>query len=148
MDINTVHFKDMKSNSDIVKILEEVGFEEIEDNNEEYGYLLEPGPTLSQQIRVYIKSEYLYIDLTLSSLNLEVFKQEGPIFYRHGMVVKPRYWYKVKNIIYKKEAGMKEFRNFLLLSICRDSFLDPEERNNYKFGNNRLVDDDYKDWYI
>ncbi len=35
----TVHYKDMISNNDVVKILEEVGFSEMKDN-EEVGYLL------------------------------------------------------------------------------------------------------------
>ena len=37
--MDTMHFKDMISNNDVVKLLEEVGFKEMR-NNEDVGYLL------------------------------------------------------------------------------------------------------------
>jgi hypothetical protein len=53
---------------------------------------------------------------------------------------------------YKKKTGMEDFKNFLLLSICRDSFLDPEEEDVYR---HRIIDGFYikdsegwKEWYL
>jgi hypothetical protein len=50
---------------------------------------------------------------------------------------------------------MEEFKNFLLLSICRDSFLDPEEEEVYEYRIRSRVDEfrireneDWHDWYL
>ena len=129
--MKTINYKDLISNNDVVNLLEEVGFSEMK-GNEDVGYLLKNkkvyyGVCESQDIEVYLKRGYLNIHLTPSYLNLDLYKLDGPAFYYQGKLSQSRSWYCVKKIKYKKEAGMEEFKNFLLLSICRDSFLDPEE---------------------
>ena len=119
----------MISNNDVIKLLkllEEVGFREMK-GNEEVGYLLRYKTGGQKEIEVYLKRGYLNIRLTPFYLNLDLYKLDGPTFYYHGNLNHYRSWYCVKQKKYKKEAGMEEFKNFLLLSICRDSFLDPEE---------------------
>ena len=152
----TVHYKDMISNNDVVKLLEEVGFSEMKDN-EEVGYILKSyyDCRIAQDIEVYLKREYLNIHLTSSYLNLDLYKLDDPTFYYHGNLNHYRSWYCVKQKKYKKEAGMEEFRNFLLLSICRDSFLDPKEEEVYKYRMRSRVDEfrirgneDWHDWYL
>jgi hypothetical protein len=152
--------KDLISNNDVVKLLEEVGFNEIK-NDEDIGYLIKYNrvyygvePRI-QDIEVYLKKGYLNIHLTPAYINLDIYKQEGPTFYYHGTVNHYRSWYRVKSMKYKKEKGIENFRNFLLLSICRDSFLDPEEEDVYRYGNNMNVDefrirenDDWHNWYL
>jgi hypothetical protein len=52
------------------------------------------------------------------------------------------------------ESCMSDFRDFLLLSICRDSFLSPEEEENAyiymrrKDRWNMDYDFEYRDWYV
>lgn len=155
-----MHFKDMISNNDVIKLLEEVGFSEMKDN-EEVGYLLKNknvyyGVRGSQDIEVYLKRGHLNIHLTSLYLNLDLYKLvEGPTFYYHGNLGNNRSGYCVKKMKYKKEVGMEEFKNFLLLSICRDSFLDPEEEEVYKYRMRPRVDEfrirgyeDWHDWYL
>ena len=150
----TVHYKDMISNNDVVKLLEEVGFSEIK-GNEDVGYLLRY-KTGGQDIEVYLKRGYLNIHLTPLYLNLDLYKLYGPTFYYRGKLSQSRSWHRVKQMKYKKEAGMEEFKNFLLLSICRDSFLDPEEEDyKYRIGLRDLIDGFYikddegwKEWYL
>ena len=148
-----MHFKDMISNNDVVKLLEEVGFSEMK-GNEDVGYLLRY-KTGGQDIEVYLKRGYLNIHLTPSYLNLDLYKLDGPTFYYHGNLSHHGSWYCVKQKKYKKEAGMEEFKNFLLLSISRDSFLDPEEEESYKYKMRSRVDEfrirgneDWHDWYL
>ena len=154
-----IRHKNLISNNDVVKLLEEVGFSEM-NGNEEVGYLLKNknvyyGVRGSQDIEVYLKRGYLNIHLTPSYLNLDLYNLEGPTFYYHGNLSHYRTWYCVKQKKYKKEAGMEEFKNFLLLSICRDSFLDPEEEEVYKYRMRSRVDEfrireneDWHDWYL
>lgn len=148
-----MHFKDMISNNDVVKLLEEVGFSEIKDN-EEVGYLLRY-KTGGQDIEVYLKRGYLSIHLTPAYLNLDLYKLDGYTSYCQGKLNRFRSWYCVKKMKYKK-AEMEEFKNFLLLSICRDSFLDPEEEA-YKYrtwlrdmidGFYIKDDEGWKEWYL
>jgi hypothetical protein len=152
--MDTMHFKDMISNNDVVKLLEEVGFSEIK-GNEDVGYLLKNKNVYygvhesPQDIEVYLKRGYLNIHLTPSYLNLDLYKLDGPTFYYHGNLIHHRSWYCVKQKKYKKEAGMEEFKNFLLFSICRDSFLDPEEEAK---DSDKIIDintdGDWKNWYL
>jgi hypothetical protein len=122
----------MISNNDVVKLLEEVGFSEMK-GNEDVGYLLKNKNVYygvhesPQDIEVYLKRGYLNIHLTPSYLNLDFYKLDSYTCYYQGTLSRSRSWYCVKQVKYKKESGMEEFKNFLLLSICRDSFLDPEE---------------------
>ena len=151
-----MHFKDMISNNDVVKLLEEVGFSEMK-GNEDVGYLLKNknvyyGVRGSQDIEVYLKRGYLNIHLTPSYLNLDLYKLEGPTFYYHGNLSHHRSWYCVKQKKYRKDAGMEDFKNFLLLSICRDSFLDPEEEAYQIRMDERhkgfYINEDWHDWYL
>ena len=151
-----MHFKDMISNNDVVKLLEEVGFKEMK-GNEDVGYLIKCNrvyygvePRI-QDIEVYLKKGYLNIHLTPAYINLDIYKQEGPTFYYHGILNHRRSWYCVKQKKYKKEAGMEEFKNFLLLSICRDSFLDPEEAYQIRMNERHkgfYINEDWHDWYL
>jgi hypothetical protein len=140
----TVHYKDMISNNDVVKLLEDVGFSRMKDN-EEVGYILKNKNVyrVREEIEVYLKRGYLNIHLTPSYLNLDLYKLNGPTFYYYGNLSHHRSWYFVKKMKYKKETGMEEFKNFLLLSICRDSFLDPEEEA-YQI----RIDERHKGFYI
>ena len=152
-----IRHKDLISNNDVVKLLEEVGFSEMK-GNEEVGYLLRNKNVyyeVREDIEVYLKRGYLNIHLTPFYLNLDLYKLDGPTFYYHGNLSHYRSWYCVKKKKYKKEAGMEEFKNFLLLSICRDSFLDPEEEEVYKYRMKSRVDEfrirgneDWHDWYL
>ena len=126
-------------------------------DNEEVGYLLKNknvyyGIRGSQDIEVYLKRGYLNIHLTPSYLNLDLYKLDGPTFYYHGNLSHYRSWYCVKQKKYKKEAGMEEFKNFILLSICRDSFLDPEEEAYQIRMDERhkgfYINEDWHDWYL
>ena len=147
MDIDTMHFKDIISNNDVVKLLEEVGFSEMK-GNEDVGYLLR-NKTGGQDIEVYLKRGYLNIHLTPSYLNLDLYKLDSPTFYYHGILSHHKSWYCVKQKKYKKEAGMEEFKNFLLLSICRDSFLDPEEEVRSMVDEFRIRrNEDWHNWYL
>ena len=155
----TVHYKYMISNNDVVKLLEEVGFSEMKDN-EEVGYLLRyktgRGDRYRQDIEVYLKRGYLNIHLTPSYLNLDLYKLDSYTCYYQGTLSRSRSWYCVKQMKYKKEVEMEEFKNFLLLSICRDSFLDPEEeaykyriRSRDMIGGFYIKDDEgWKEWYL
>lgn len=149
----TVHYKNLISNNDVIKILEEVGFSEMK-GNEEVGYILKDVyyGKIEQDIEVYLKRGYLNIHLTPSYLNLDLYKLDGPTFYYHGNLSHHRSWYCVKQMKYKKEAGMEEFKNFLLLSICRDSFLDPEEEAYQIRMDERhkgsYINEDWHDWYL
>lgn len=152
----TIHYKDMISNNDVVKLLEEVGFSEMKDN-EEVGYILKSyyNVRIAQDIEVYLKRGYLNIHLTPSYLNLDIYKLDGYSLYYHGNLNYHRSWYCVKQMIYKKEEGMEEFKNFLLLSICRDSFLDSEEEKACRRYRTRdmidgfyIKDEGRKEWYL
>ena len=149
----TVHYKNLISNNDVIKILEEVGFSEMK-GNEEVGYILKDVyyGKIEQDIEVYLKRGYLNIHLTSSYLNLDLYKLDGFTFYYHGNLSHHRSWYCVKQMKYKKEAGMEEFKNFLLLSICRDSFLDPEEEAYQIRMDERhkgsYINEDWHDWYL
>ena len=124
--METIRFSDMISNTGVIAILEEIGFREMS-GNDEVGYQIKT-EYRRQDIEVYLKRGYLNIHLTPAYLNLEIYKQEGPTFYYNGTVNHYRSWYRVKKMQIKKtEEGISEFRNFLLLSICRESFLTPEE---------------------
>ena len=63
----TVHYKNLISNNDVIKILEEVGFSEMK-GNEEVGYILKDVyyGKIEQDIEVYLKRGYLNIHLTPS----------------------------------------------------------------------------------
>ena len=118
-------------------------------DNEEVGYLLRNKTNADRQedIEVYLKRGYLNIHLTPSYLNLDLYKLNRFTFYCHR-----RSWYCVKQKKYKMEAGMEEFKNFLLLSICRDSFLDPEEEA-YQIRMDKrykgfYINEDWHDWYL
>ena len=155
--LKEIRHKDLISNNDVVKLLEEVGFSEMK-GNEEVGYILKnknvyyDGVRGSQDIEVYLKRGYLNIHLTPSYLNLDLYKLDGPTFYYYGNLSHHRSWYCVKQKKYKKEAGMEEFKNFLLLSICRDSFLDPEEEAYQVRMNERhkgfYINEDWHGWYL
>lgn len=149
----------MKTFKEIVELLEEVGFNEIK-NEEDVGYLISNRvyyvvkPRV-QDIEVYLKKGYLNIHLTLEYINLDIYKQEEPTFYYHGNLIHHRSWFRAKSMKYKKEAGLEGFRDFLLLSICRDSFLDPEEEEVYKYRIRSRVDgfrirgnEDWHDWFL
>lgn len=145
-----VHYKNMISNNDVVKLLEEVGFKEMRDN-EEVGYLLRY-KTGGQDIEVYLKKGYLNIHLTPAFLNLDFYELDSQqTYYYRGEVTRSRSWYSVKKMKYRKESGMEEFKNFLLLSICRDSFLDPEEeayRIRLEQHKRFYIKEDWHDWYL
>lgn len=152
--MDTMHFKDMISYNEVIQILEEVGFKEIKEDNEESGYLVKVKyyDYRKQSIEVYLKEEYLNIHLTPSYLNLDLYKLDGPTFYYRGNLSHYGSWYCVKQKKYKKEAGMEVFKNFLLLSICRDSFLDPEEEA-YQIRMDEhtkdfYINEDWHDWYL
>lgn len=137
----------MISTRDVIDILKDVGFKELVSIHEKemIGYILEPGPNLTQQIRVYLNDdEYLWLNSTLSQVEVEIYKREGT-FLSHGKV-RSTYWFKVSKIVYTK---IDEFKNFLLLSICRDSFLDPED-DAYKFKGMASAGniEDWHDWYL
>ena len=153
-----IRHKNLISNNDVVKLLEEVGFSEMKDN-EDVGYLLKNENVYygvrGQDIEVYLKRGYLNIHLTPSYLNLDLYKLDGPTFYYPRNLSHHRSWYYIKQKKYKKEAGMEEFKNFLLLSICRDSFLDPEEEVVYKYRMRSRVEEfyirgneDWQNWYL
>jgi hypothetical protein len=159
--MDTMHFKDMISNNDVVKLLEEVGFSEMK-GNEEVGYLLKNknvyyGVRGSQDIEVYLKRGYLKIHLTPAFINLDIYKADSFTYIHHGRgEVIPSSWYMVKRMKLRKdsESCMSDFRDFLLLSICRDSFLSPEEEENAyiymrrKDRWNMDYDFEYRDWYV
>ena len=119
--------------------------------NEEVGYILKDVyyGRIEQDIEVYLKRGYLNIHLTPSYLNLDLYKLDGLTYYYYGNLSHNRSWYCVKQKKYKKEVGMEEFKNFLLLSICRDSFLDPEEEA-YQIRMDELhkENEDWHDWYL
>ena len=146
----TVHYKDMISNNDVVKLLEEVGFSEMK-GNEEVGYLLKNKTGRQEDIEVYLKRGYLNIHLTPAYLNLDLYKLDSQTFYYRGKLSRSRSWYSVKQMKYRKESGMEEFKNFLLLSICRDSFLDPEEeayRIRMEQHKRFYINEDWHNWYL
>lgn len=142
----TIHYKDMITTKDVIDILKDVGFKKLISIHEKemIGYILEPGPNLTQQLRVYLNDEYLWLNSTLSQLEVEIYKREGT-FLSHGKI-RPTDWFKVSKMVYTK---INEFKNFLLLSICRDSFLDPED-DAYKFKGMASAgfSEDWHDWYI
>ena len=153
----TVHYKDMISNNDVVKLLEEVGFKEMIEDDGESGYIVKLHYDYKKQdIEVYLNRGYLNIHLTPAYLNLTIYKLDSQTFYYQGKLSRSRSWYSVKQMKYKKEAGMEEFKNFLLLSICRDSFLDPEEEEAYKYRRRSrdmidgfyIKDEGWKEWYL
>jgi hypothetical protein len=116
------------SKEDIIKVLKDVGFHEIAERGG-VGYII-PFLSISDDIEVYLRKGYLNIHLTQAFINLEIYKADSFTYIHHGMgEVIPSSWYKVKLMRLRKnsESCMSEFRDFLLLSICRDSFLDPEE---------------------
>ena len=78
----TVHYKDMISNNDVVKLLEDVGFSRMKDN-EEVGYILKNKNVyrVREEIEVYLKRGYLNIHLTPSYLNLDLYILNVPTFY-------------------------------------------------------------------
>ena len=134
----------MKIYKELVELLEEVGFNEIK-NDEDVGYLIKYNrvyygvePRI-QDIEVYLEKEYLNIHLTPAYINLDIYKQEGSTFYYLATVNHYRSWYCVKSIRYKREKGLNQFRNFLLLSVCRDSFLDGDEVEMKKKGIERVA---------
>lgn len=118
---------------DVVDVLENVGFNEI-NNGEDVGYLIK-----YNYIEVYLKEEYLNIHLTPAYINLDIHKQEKSILYFHVTVNHCRSWYCVKSIKYKRKKELNQFRNFLLLSVCRDSFLDGDEVEMKKKGVERVA---------
>ena len=159
----TIHHKDLISNNDVIKLLEEVGFKEMKEDEGESGYIIKYkglyygeglyyGNKAIQEIKVYLSRGYLNIRLTPAYINLDLYKLDGQTFYYHEKVTRSRSWYNVKQMVYRKSAGMDEFRNFLLLSICRDSFLDPEEEETYKFkgvvSGGLGFSEDWHDWFI
>lgn len=136
---------------DIIKVLEDVGFHEIAEQGG-VGYII---PFSSDNdIEVYLKKGYLKIHLTPAFINLEMYKADSFTYIHHGRgEVIPSSWYmvKLKKLRKDSESCMSEFRDFLLLSICRDSFLSPEEEEdtyrkdrwnmNYNY-------DAFRDWYV
>ena len=146
----------MISNNDVVKLLEEVGFKEMMEDDGEFGYIVKLHYDYKKQdIEVYLNRGYLNIHLTPANLNLTIYKLDSETFYYQGKLSRSRSWYSVKQMKYKKETGMEEFKNFLLLSICRDSFLDPEEEEVYKYRMRSRFDEfrirgneDWHDWYL
>ena len=154
----TVHYKDMISNTTIIIILEEVGFKEIV-KDEEVGYIVksrgfdyEARSSGIQDIEVYLKKGYLNIHLTPAYINLDLYKLDSYTCYYQGTLSRSRSWCCVKQMKYKKEAEMEEFKNFLLLSICRDSFLDPEEEAYQIRMDERhkgfYINEDWHSWYF
>lgn len=142
-----MHFRDMISNNDVIKLLEEVGFKEMMRDDGESGYIVKTPYDCRKQdiIEVYLNRGYLNIHLTPSYLNLTIYYiLDSQNFYYQGKISGPRSWYSVKQMKYRKEAGMEEFKNFLLLSICRDSFLDPEEEEAYQI----RMSERHKEFYI
>ena len=138
---------------DIIKVFEDVGFHEIAEQ-EGVGYII---PFSSNDdIEVYLKKGYLKIHLTPAFINLEIYKADSFTYVHHGMgEVIPSSWYMVKLMKLRKdsEGCMSEFRDFLLLSICRDSFLSPEEEEDaymYRRKDRWNMDYDlvYRDWFI
>ena len=112
----------------IIKVLEDVGFHEIAAEQGGIGYII-PFPS-SNDIEVYLKKGYLKIHLTPALINLEIYKADSFTYIHRGRgEVIPNSWYMVKwrNLRKDSESCMSKFRDFLLLSICRDSFLSPEE---------------------
>ena len=112
---------------DVIKVLEDVGFHKIAEQGR-VGYII---PFSSNNdIEVYLKKGYLKIHLTPTFINLEIYKADR--FYVNVIdEIIPNSWYMVKQKKLRKdsESCMSEFRDFLLLSICRDSFLSSEEED-------------------
>ena len=138
------------SKEDIIKVLEDIGFHEIV-KQEKVGYIIQ------NDINVYLGKGYLKIHLTPAFINLEIYKADSFTYIHRGMgEIIPSSWYMVKFMKLRKDSErcMSEFRDFLLLSICRDSFLSPEEEEDayytYRRKDRRNMDYDfvYRDWYI
>ena len=137
---------------DIIKVFEDVGFHEIAEQGGEVGYII---PFSSNNdIEVYLNKGYLKIHLTRAFINFEIYKVDSFTYIYRESCVTPSSWYMVKQMKLRKdsESCMSKFRDFLLLSICRDSFLSPEEEEDaYKWRKNRWdMDYDcvYHDWHI
>ena len=111
--------------SDIIHILEDFGFNRKKklDERVEGCFLLDPGPNITRELKVYLGREYIQIDLTPSFIKVEIYKniEDELIFLSWSYVMSKRFR--------KSVNGMKEFKNFLLLSICRNSFLNEYEDN-------------------
>jgi len=134
---------------DIIKVLEDVGFHEIAKQGE-VGYII---PFFSNKdIEVYLKKGYLKIHLTSVFIELEIYMVDRFTYIHHGRgEVIPSSWYMAKLMKLRKdnESCMSEFRDFLLLSICRDSFLSPEEEEDARYRRKDWnIDLDYVYWYV
>jgi len=138
---------------DIITVLEDVGFHEIAEQGL-VGYVI---PFHSNNdIEVYLKKGYLKIHLTPAFINLEIYKADRFTYIQHRgrSEVIPSSWYYMKLMKLKKDSEncMSEFRDFLLLSICRDSFLSPEEEGvsiyRRKERWNMDYDFDYDWWFV
>jgi hypothetical protein len=138
---------------DIIKVFEDVEFHEIAEQG--VGYII-PFPS-NNDIEVYLKKGYLKIHLTPALINLEIYMADSFTYIYRGrgeVISSSGYMVKCMKLRKESESCMSEFRNFLLLSICRDSFLSPEEEENAyiymrrKDRWNMDYDFEYRDWYV